>query len=864
MDSGQINSSLSRLYADGARIVFWHDADREFEDTLPSLDLDDVSILRLDECPGLEAKVRLEREDPQGRYLLYAPFPEPSREKDWLLDVRLYSQSFSADRASIVLNELGLDRQSLRDHLADRAKFFASKDRLARLKRLTAPNDDEEDIDRKILAVLVRVDQPEFFDILIALFDGIPGTDIDAEPAASEYIEKYGLAEPFWSFVEQQFGYAEEAPSFKSLLIRLMVTDLAQSVRGELPASLKHLVLPSRLAANAVVCLSRWRDSSTRSGSFDALSAAAAEAIKLRDQLSQLEMDQLLDATTFLVVEQYIASSLRDRVIETVETIKPEAVNEVAALRQDGYWASNKRPGSIQAPREALHAVYDALVAAADLFGLRRQYDGALSHSTARAMFEAYASDLYRFDQLYRYFCESADFAESQGWDILKGLRDKVEDCYGNWYVAQLAVEWGKHVDPDLLKSWRIDGVANQQSFYRNHVKPILEEGDRRVFVIVSDAFRYEAARELTDHLNGKYRLKATLECLLGVLPSYTGLGMAALLPHGQLAYTDKGEVVVDGQSSAAPNRGSILESVGGVAVKAEAFQAMRKQQGRAFVKPHRLVYVYHNVVDAVGDSASTEDSTFDAVRKTINQIGEMVSHIVNNLNGNQILITADHGFLFQETPPSLTEKNRITDKPAGTVRFKKRYLLGQNLPEHDMAWHGSTAVTAGASGGMEFWVPKGANRFHFVGGSRFVHGGAMLQEIVVPVITVKQIKGEGISRTKTKQVGVSVLGGHIKITTNRHRFNLIQNEAVSERVKAITLSMAIYEGDQPVTNVETVTFDSTSADMNEWKKSVSLTLQRRQYSKKQPYQLILRNAETGVEELRQDVTIDVAFIDDF
>ena len=41
----------------------------------------------------------------------------------------------------------------------------------------------------------------------------------------------------------------------------------------------------------------------------------------------------------------------------------------------------------------------------------------------------------------------------------------------------------------------------------------------------------------------------------------------------------------------------------------------------------------------------------------------------------------------------------------------------------------------------MEFWIPKGANRFHFTGGARFVHGGAMLQEIVVPVITVRHIR---------------------------------------------------------------------------------------------------------------------------
>ena len=111
----------------------------------------------------------------------------------------------------------------------------------------------------------------------------------------------------------------------------------------------------------------------------------------------------------------------------------------------------------------------------------------------------------------------------------------------------------------------------------------------------------------------------------------------------------------------------------------------------------------------------------------------------------------------------------------------------------------------------MEFWIPKGANRFHFVGGARFVHGGAMPQEIVVPVITVRHVKGKSAQETKTKPVTVQVLGASHKITTPRHRFQLIQMEPVSERVKPVTLKVAVYEGDEPVTNIETVTFDSTS-----------------------------------------------------
>ena len=85
---------------------------------------------------------------------------------------------------------------------------------------------------------------------------------------------------------------------------------------------------------------------------------------------------------------------------------------------------------------------------------------------------------------------------------------------------------------------WQIDKVPNQHQFYQRHVRPRLEEGEnRRVFVIISDAFRYEAAQELTAELNGKYRFEADLSSQLGVLPSYTALGMASLLPHKTLAY---------------------------------------------------------------------------------------------------------------------------------------------------------------------------------------------------------------------------------------------------------------------------------------------------------------------------------------
>lgn len=104
MDIKQIQDTLNTILQDEKkRIVFWYDGEKEFEEVLPSIQLDKVKIVRLDEVSTLELKVEIETGDSAGRYVLYAPYHEPAPEDDWLLDIRLYSHTFHADKASIVL-----------------------------------------------------------------------------------------------------------------------------------------------------------------------------------------------------------------------------------------------------------------------------------------------------------------------------------------------------------------------------------------------------------------------------------------------------------------------------------------------------------------------------------------------------------------------------------------------------------------------------------------------------------------------------------------------------------------------------------------------------------------------------------------
>ena len=162
------------------------------------------------------------------------------------------------------------------------------------------------------------------------------------------------------------------------------------------------------------------------------------------------------------------------------------------------------------------------------------------------------------------------------------------------------ALAWGTFVDPPgsigLLTRWRIDQVPHQHEFYQHHIKRRLPEAEnRKAFVIISDAFRYEAAHELTQELNGKYRFEAELTSQLGVLPSYTALGMAALLPHTSLTYKPNGDVLVDDRPSASlDQRHDILVGVEGTVCKADELLAMKKEEGRKVVSGKKVVYFDH------------------------------------------------------------------------------------------------------------------------------------------------------------------------------------------------------------------------------------------------------------------------------
>jgi len=866
----RIEKGLAKLLQAGNRIVWWSDPDGEFADAVADLSLGGADVVSLGDTPALAVKRQVELASPASSFVLYEGQQAPDPEQDWLLDIRLYAEPFAADATSMLQQDLGLQHASLRHYLKDRARFFASKDRTARLASLLHADDMERDIDAKIWAVLSRSGSADPFTLLLDLLCDVAqldeGVAFDDSPLWQNLV-KYGL-EPFaWALLERHFGYRDDAPSLARFIPRLLVTDLGRGLKKPLPTGLIKLALPQAKAGNVAVLLSQWRDSTARQKDYDGLSARLSSDLQLAHHLSNLTPADVANCATFVDLERIVANALRDQLLGNMASSVMADVRRTVNSRLASYWVSDRYPDTEVGKRSIWRGYYQALLSATDLFEAietRAQHFGFTSPEQA---YSAYTESLFEIDQFYRLFHESADVVSARFPDAIAPLADQVEAAYLNRYLNKLAAHWDGHLQNGLLEKWKLEGVVNQQSFYQKVVAPYLAKGDeRRMFVIISDALRYEVADELKTQINGRERIDATLRSQLGVLPSYTKLGMASLLPHKTLTYNAKGSVDVDGRSSEGlDNRNKILGAVGGTAVKAETLANMGKQALREFVRPHRVIYIYHNTIDAVGDSASTESSTWIACRQAINELADLVSRLVNNASATAITVTADHGFLFRETAPDALEKSAMASKPAGTITAKKRYLVGNDLGEAEYAHHGKTAITAGTGCDTEFWLPRGVGRFHFVGGARFVHGGAALQEVAVPIIEIRQKYGKSAESTRVSKVGVNVLGQQHRITTNYHVFTLLQTEPVSEKVLAttITIELVNQHGDS-VSSRELLNLDSDAAELGERQSKVSLSLAAQAVKPGNDHFLVLSDAESEIELQRIPVRIDLAIENDF
>lgn len=163
--------------------------------------------------------------------------------------------------------------------------------------------------------------------------------------------------------------------------------------------------------------------------------------------------------------------------------------------------------------------------------------------------------------------------------------------------------------------------------------------------------------------------------------------------------------------------------------------------------------------------------------------------------------------------------------------------------------------------------VPKGINRFAIQGaGANYVHGGAMLQEIVVPIITFKNDRSKSSANNVTK-VDVKLTTLTRKITNHVTYLEFFQMDKVAE--KNLPRRLRLYFADQAgnrISNENIIIADSTSSQAMERTYKEKFVFQAKAYDKRDSYYLMVEDEEAEKDPVYETYvfTIDIAFGDGF
>jgi len=719
------------------RLVFWYDDDAALKEQFEEIALDGIEKLVIDNNE-FTIKRQLLHLQPESKFLIYSPTHAPKDEANWLLDLNIANYMFSADKTSLILQNIGLD-VNFKEFVSRFDKFFNAPSRIEALKAMIGTHESQESLALKMMAISIGSDD-NLESVMLALF---------ADEKHFETLLKYHLVEEFFKAVKRKFGYDGE--TLKDLLYKLLQNHFYYHLDKS----------KCTLNSDARLFVKSWMDSSRHKESFEKISKEISHELNISKILEETNASKVINADTYERCDQVVISHLLGRLNE--KSIASAEMSKIIATREHMFWF------------ESYQNIYQALLSASLLFDFVKQT--SFQMKSFDEGIESYSSHWYKADRYYRDYSYYSSRAEHL--ELLKTLNATIEELYLNGFLRELNDTWQTFADAYTTQN----RTSHQQKFYANHVAPLLRK-NQKVFVIISDALRYECAMELTSIISSIDKYTSNCQSMVSSLPSYTQLGMASLLPHKTLSIGDKNDIVFvdDISSSGTPNRDKILKSydINAKAIGYEEFLKLGRNDGREYVKESSVIYIYHDEIDKMGEK--NEIKTFDAVASAFETITKIVKQIAN-FNGSNIFITADHGFLYTNSPTAESEFCSV--ESADAMKFNRRFIIGKNLSDGTCVSK-YEAKTLGIESENEFLIAKSINKIRVQGGgNRFVHGGASLQELVIPLIEIKKKRATDIQDVNVEIIPIR------NISTNSVNVALYQSEVVDDKTKPITLKIS-------------------------------------------------------------------------
>ena len=835
------------------RIVFWHDEDHEFSDAIDELELPGVKIVKLTGSNNFAVKKLLAEDDLASDYLIYDPlsYAKDGRD-DWLLDIKLYSEEFRADLVSLQMEELFVEPTSaMRKTMKLYAKFLDNKDRKAKLRKIGRSYQAPSQLHIDIMAVLCGLDGGSAQDVITAVLSSSLNKE---DNSALINIDKFGSVDAYWKLVQSYTGYvnAEDRP-LSDLAAHILITALSHTLPASALRGLERFVSES-CKAYCYQLIHEWQRGECRDVLIE-ICRHVERDLQLMNRFDKVEINVLLKSDIFPAIDESILMRFFAEINEHV--IRVDAIQEATENRRTSSWY------------DLTEHYFESLYYIAKMQAFYLAHAEGFHIVEPVNVWNHYTDDLYQMDSSYRHFHHAfGNTLKSPNThleDSLKKCSDIVEGLYHEWFLKELTANWTKSIACDLDSLGHISEIPEQRQFYSRYVSPNAGKGNR-VFVIISDALRYDVAVELSESLSHSTKGKTSLEAMQAVFPSITKLGMAALLPGKELSFNDKYEVLVDGNStSSTAQRGAILAAANAesLAITYKELLQMRKTERRDLVAGKEIVYIYHNAIDAIGDKLSTETKVFEACKFAIEEVTAIVKIIVNDLSGATIFITADHGFLYTYKPLEESQKISRQTFDGDVYELGRRYALVSPKTTTD---HLLPVRTERDSNGlpMKGYAPQDTVRIKVQGGGEnYVHGGISLQEMVVPVIVYKGVRAGSKKYVEVQNPGLKLISQSRKVSNLMFSLDFMQVQPIEDKVQPCSYKLYFTDDTgKPVSDFQSVIADRTSENASERVFRVRLTLKQMHFDRSKVYRLIISSDTDIPEEI--EFSIDIAFADDF
>lgn len=834
------------------RIIFWQDEEREFEAMVDQLDLPGVEIVKLTGTNNFEVKKLLLHDDLTSDFLIYNPFSYENSKDNWLRDIELFSEEYRADYISMLMSELNVvSGPAMRKTVKLYAKFLDSKERKGKLQKIGRSYETPIQFHIDVMAVLAGVPGGSAQDVFISVLSH--GLEEESNTPILN-IKKFGNIDAFWQLVRKYTGYIyEEENSLGLFAAHVLLTALSQTMNASVFKGLERFLSES----NKAYCYSmvhEWQNREDPSALLE-LCRSVEQELQLPTRFEKQEIETLLTGDIFPAIHESILKRLYDEISSQV--VKTDLILKTVENRRTSGWYS-----------EFSH-YYECLYHVAQMQNFYQEYVGGFHIVAPKAIWNLYTQQGYQMDRDYRqfhlHFGNTLKDSNAVLEDKLKHAAEYVESLYKNWFLGELTSCWSNAVSDDLASLGYVSEIRRQRDFYAHYIRPLAGK-TTRAFVIISDALRYEVAVELSETLVRSTKGTAKLESMQAIFPSITKFGMAALLPGRQLSVNEDMEVLVDGMPTRSTvERQKILCAANpkSVAVPYTDVLNMKRAERRELVSGKDVVYIYHNTIDAIGDKAVTEQKVFEACEDTVQELSNLLRIVVNDMQGTDVFITADHGFLYTYSP--LSESDKLSrDAFDGTI-FELGRRYGLTAPDTTANYLLPIQLSGLLDGTpVKGYAPQDSTRIKVKGGGEnYVHGGISLQEMVVPVIAFKNLRTSSKQFVELSNAQLGLLSESRKITNLIFSLDFFQRQPVSDKVQPCTYTVYMSDDeDRVVSDRQTLIADRTSSNASERVFRVRFHLKAGSYDRNKLYRLVITNGMDVPEEI--EFHIDIAMADDF